>query len=88
MLDLVKLALRITTTDFDAELTMLINDCLSEMGGLVVDVTDTTDAQIQSAVVAYCKWKFGNNEDSERWEAIYHEKLGQLMTRTGYTTWS
>lgn len=61
------------------------------------DLTDTTiqdygnglpvSPQVLQAVIAYCKWQFGNNEDAERWERIYHEKLAQLKTMTGFTEW-
>lgn len=92
MLDIIKLALRIITDDFDSELTMLINACLEEMQGLGVVIATETDGtptslQVQTAIVAYCKWQFGNNDDSDKWEAIYHTKLAQLKTMTGHTDW-
>lgn len=88
MLSIVKLALRISTNSFDTELTMLINDCLSEMTHLGVTgaVFTSTDPQIQSTAIAYCKWKFGNNEDKDEWEKVYHTKLGQLKSMTDYTS--
>lgn len=88
MLNLVKLALRIVTDTFDDELNMLIDDCLSEMKALGIKISElnTDDAQIQSAVVAYCKWKFGDAENKDAFERIYHEKLGQFqfMYSAGY----
>lgn len=92
MLDIVKLALRIVTTDFDDEISALIAACLEEMAGLGVMVTTESDGQpssmqVQSAVIAYCKWQFGENDQADRWEAIYHEKLAQLKTMTGFTVW-
>ena len=86
MLALIKLALRISTTAFDTELQMLIDDCISEMVGLgIPDITsESTDPQIKSTVIAYCKWKFGNNADKDEWRDIYHIKLGQLKSMTGY----
>lgn len=89
MLALVKLALRIATTDFDNELNLYIADCLSELAGLGV-VYDSTnpDEQIKTAVIAYCKWHFGDNDTADRWRDIYHEKVKQFQTMTGYTTWS
>ena len=77
MLTTIKLALRISTTAFDAEIQLLIDDCLSEMRSVGV-LADPTDPQVQTAVIAYCKWKFGENAQKEQWEKIYHEKLGQL----------
>lgn len=86
MLNIVKLALRISTTSFDDELNLLISDCLSEMThmGIAGAVDTSTDTQIKSTVIAYCKWKFGNNEDKEQWERIYHIKLAQLKSMTDY----
>ena len=86
--NLVKLALRITTDAFDSEIEMYIKDCVSEMSALGVNVYDIglEDFQIQSAIVAYCKWKFGDAENKDAFERIYHEKLGQfqMMYSSGY----
>lgn len=89
MLNAIKLALRIATNAFDSEIQTLIDAAIAEMAGLGVTAatSTTTDSQIISAVVAYCKWQFGNNEDADRWRDIYHIKLGQLKTMTGYTDW-
>ena len=89
MLNAIKLALRISTNAFDSEIQTLIDAAIAEMAGLGVtaSTSTTTDPQIISAVVAYCKWQFGNNEDADRWRDIYHIKLGQLKTMTGYTDW-
>lgn len=84
--DLVKLSLRIVTDAFDSEIDMLIGDCLSEMESLGVNVSDEDDFQIQSAVVAYCKWKFGDADNKDDFERIYHVKLAQfqMMYSSGY----
>lgn len=92
MLEIVKLALRITTTAFDDEITRLISECIEEMKGLgvIVDVDEETGIptsdQIQGAIVAYCKWQFGSNDEADRWREIFDRKLAQLKTMTGYTT--
>lgn len=63
MLDKVKLALRITTTKYDSELTDLINAAKADLGiaGVVVPVTtdSTLDILIQKAIITYCKLNFG-----------------------------
>lgn len=89
MLNAIKLALRISTNVFDSEIQTLIDAAILEMNGLGVTAAtaDTTDPQIISAVIAYCKWLFGSNEDADRWRDIYHVKLGQLKAMTGYTDW-
>ena len=86
MFTLVKLALRVVTDAFDTEIQLYINDCISEMTALGV-IVDETDPQIQSAVIAYCKWKFGDNENKDAFEKIYHTKLAQfqMMYKAGYT---
>ena len=86
--NLVKLSLRITTDAFDSEIEMLIEDCMSEMESLGIIAYDKVDdPQIQSATVAYCKWKFGDAENKDDFERIYHIKLGQLQMAytSGYT---
>lgn len=92
MLTLVKTALRISGDSFDTELTLLIGACIEEMAGLNVVVdTDSdgvpTSKQVQTAIIAYCKWQFGDADTKENWEAIYHTKLSQLKTMTGHTEW-
>lgn len=88
MLELVRLALRRTTNAFDAEIQMLIQDCLAELASLGIIDADSDavhfDPQIQTAVVAYCKWKFGENPDADKWEHIYHDKLSKLIHMSGY----
>lgn len=92
MLTIVKLALRIAGTDYDTELSLLISACIEELEGLNVTVaTDTngvpTSSQVQTAIIAYCKWQFGDNNSKEQFEAIYHTKLAQLKTMSDYTDW-
>ena len=81
MLDKVKLALRLTVNDYDEEIQLLIDDCRLEMQGLGIWADD---AQTDIAIIAYCKWKFGNNSDAERWAAIYRDKIEKLMSMNGY----
>lgn len=88
MLELAKLALRIMTDAFDAEIEMLIEDCVLEMNALGINVYDKglEDAQIQSTIVAYLKWKFGDADNKDAFEHIYHDKIAQLMAmyKEGY----
>lgn len=92
MLTIVKTALRIAGDAFDAELELLIAACIEEMSGLNVIVdTDAegvpTSSQVRTAIIAYCKWQFGDNDNKADFEAIYHTKLAQLKTMTNYTDW-
>ena len=93
MLQEVKNALRIVSNDFNSEVQLLIDACLENLEhlGIVVDKDATTgvptSAQIRLAVIAYCKWQFGNNEDKEQWRQIYDRKVAEMQMMTGLTVW-
>lgn len=86
-LDNVKMALRITTTAYDAELTYLIAAAELDLGVAGVVVPDTLDALVERAVITYCKVHFGIPEDADRLKRAYDEQKAQLVTATGYTDW-
>ena len=90
MLNAVKLALRISGTAFDDELNMLITACAAELERFGVNFyggSTSDDPQIVSTVIAYCKWLFGDRDDKDTWREIYHMKLAQFKTMSGYTDW-
>lgn len=90
ILEKVKLALRITTEDFDTELTDMINACLADLGIAGVTETDTTNALLIRAICTYCKYHFGDIngvEMLERLKASYDEQKAQMQMATGYTNW-
>ena len=88
MLSRVKLALRITTDAFNAELTGLINAALLDLGlvGIapMVLTNGTTDELIITAVITYVKLHFGEPSDLDRLKKSYDEQKAQLITATGY----
>ena len=92
MLDLIKMALRITTDDFDNELNHLVKSALKDLGfgGAMPTVltTSTTDDIIIQAVITYCKMNFGLPDDYDRLKKSYDEQKAQLGTATNYTNWS
>lgn len=85
MLEKVKIALRISTTAFDTELTDLIAAALLDLGIAGVIVPATIDALVTRAVITFCKMSFGLPEDYDRLKASYDEQKAQLMTAEGYT---
>lgn len=95
MLDKVKLALLITTDDFDTELTDLINAAIIDLniGDVSADSTawQTTDAAIIRAICTYCGYQFeimhGSLNRSEAYKKSYDEQKAQLSMATGYTDW-
>lgn len=87
MLEQVKLALRISTTAYDSELTYLIEAARLDLGIAGVVLPDELDALVQRAIITYCKMSFGLPEDYDRLKKSYDEQKAQLSTATGYTDW-
>ena len=87
MLEQVKLALRISTTAYDSELTYLIEAAKLDLGIAGVVLPEEMDALVQRAVITYCKMSFGLPEDYDRLKRSYDEQKAQLSTATGYTDW-
>lgn len=86
-LDKVKMALRITTTAYDSELTDLIEAAKLDMGIAGVILPSSLDELCSRAVITYCKMHFGLPEDADRLKRSYDEQKAQLVTATGYTDW-
>lgn len=89
LLEKVKLALRLTESAFDSELTDLINACLADLGIAGVDGVKVvmTDPLVIRACVTFCKMNFGEPADYERLKASYDEQKAQLSMSSGYTVW-
>ena len=88
LIDDVKLALRISTTAFDSELTNLINAAKIDLGIAGVTLPTELDAICNLAIITYCKVHFGQPDDYDRLKASYDEQKAQLSMATGYTSWT
>jgi len=86
-LDKVRMALRISTTNYDTELADLISAAEADLGIAGVVVPQTLDEICTRAVITYCKMSFGLPEDYDRLKKSYDEQKAQLVTATGYTNW-
>lgn len=85
MLAKVKLALRVTTNAFDAEITDLILAACADLGIVGVTALVTTDdALLTRAIITYCRVHFGEPEDYDRLKKSYDEQKAQLISATGY----
>lgn len=87
MLELVKLALRITTDAFDDELNMLISAAQSDLGIAGVVLPEELDDICHMAIITYVKMNFGEPDEYDRLKAAYDEQKAQLSMATGYTEW-
>lgn len=88
MLELVKLALRITTDAFDTELNLLIAAAQTDLGIAGVTLPAELDSICQRAIITYCKMNFGEPDEYDRLKASYDEQKAQLSMCTGYTVWT
>lgn len=91
MLDKVKMALRVTTDAFNSELTSLIKACIADLNlagitGATVTI-DSDDDLIVQAVVAFCKWRFGEPTNPTQMKELYELQKAQLAMATNYTEW-
>lgn len=84
----VKLALRISTDEFDSEIIDLIEAGLADMGLAGVTQAVISDPLVRKAVITFCKLSFGEPDDYDRLKASYDEQKSQLSMATGYTTWT
>lgn len=88
ILDAVKLALRIVTNAFDAELNDLIVAALYDIKLAGISNQDTSDPLVRRAVITYCRLNFGQPDDYDRLKRSYDEQKAQMGMATGYTTWT
>lgn len=92
MLAEVKLALRVTTTDFDTEIQSLIDAAVADL--ILAGVTpekaqSTTDPLIKRAVVTYCKAHFGyDNPDADRLMEAYNLLKQHLTLAEDYNSYA
>lgn len=76
------------STDVDAELTDIIEECrldLQQLGVLKTKAEDETDSIILGAVRSFARWKFGlSNEDADGNRNDYMLQRDELRRRGDY----
>ena len=80
---------RNSSTDIDAELTDIIEECrldLQTLGVLKTLAESETDSLILGAVRCYARWKFGlSNEDATQNREDYYTLRDELRRKADYT---
>jgi uncharacterized phage protein (predicted DNA packaging) len=72
LIDVVRKSLRITHTELDDEIQLLIDACLKELLDAGVVKLDETDPLISRAVILYNKANFGfDNAEADRFHDAY-----------------
>jgi len=90
MLEIVKNALRITSSAYDVEIQGLINACLLDLvsAGVILPIGLSGDnlqqlksaATLERAIVLYCKANFGFIDNVERFQQAYSSQKNVLRT--------
>ncbi len=88
ILQAVKIALRISTDAFDAELAELIEAGQADMRLAGIANLDQDDPLIRRAIITYCRMNFGQPDDYDRLKRSYDEQKAQMGMATGYTRWT
>lgn len=88
ILQAVKMALRISTDVFDAELTELIEAGQADINHAGVFNLDPDDPLVRRAIITYCRLNFGQPDDYDRLKRSYDEQKAQMGMATGYTRWT
>lgn len=88
ILQAVKMALRISTDAFDAELAELIEAGQADINHAGVFNLDPDDPLVRRAIITYCRLNFGQPDDYDRLKRSYDEQKAQMGMATGYTRWT
>ena len=86
----IRLALRLTVEDYDAELLRLAAAGMADltMAGITgATALDGLDAVTGMAVLTYIRMHFGQPEDYDRLARSYEAQKMQLKLATGHTDW-
>ena len=80
-----KTAMRLTKTEYDPEITRLIDAACADLGIAGITATTATDDPILiQAIITFCRLNFGSPADYDRLKASYDEQKAQLQTAVGY----
>lgn len=80
-----KTAMRLTKTEYDPEITRLIDAACADLGIAGITATSATDDPILiQAIITFCRLNFGSPADYDRLKESYDEQKAQLQTAVGY----
>jgi len=88
LIDAAKLAKRMTTDAYDAQVEALLNAAMLDLGVAGVETGGFADALVRQAAITYFLMNFGEPENYDKLKRSYDEQKAQLATCTGYTRWS
>ena len=86
LIDTCKMALRVTTDAYDAEITEYIEAAKLDLGIAGVETT-VADSLVNKAILTYVRMSFCAPANYDKLKAAYDEQKAQMMMATGYTDW-
>lgn len=86
LLNLCKMALRVTTDAYNDEINSYIEAAKLDLGIAGVEFDDIDDL-VAKTIKTYVCMSFGNPNNYDKLKAAYDEQKAQLQTATGYTDW-
>ena len=91
MLEKIKLALQISSNDFDVEIKSMMTEAVNDMGFADITNDDMENPTVAQCVILYCCFRFelfhGSIEKSDAFKKIYDEQKKMLGMATGYTNY-
>lgn len=87
LVNVAKIAKRITTDAYDSQVVFLLNAALLDLGVAGVEIPEEMDALVKQAAITYFLMHFGEPDNYDRLRRSYFEQKAQLATCTGYTDW-
>lgn len=88
LINAAKLARRMTTNAFDAEVERLLNTAFADLGCAGVVLPDQSAFLAEQAAITYFLANFGEPDNYDDLVTSYNEQKAQLRTRTGFTRWA
>lgn len=83
-----KLAGRITTNAYDSQIQELLETALLDLGVAGVVIPEEMGGLVRQAAITFFLMRFGDPDNYDRLKASYDEQKAQLVTCTGFTTWT
>jgi len=88
LIESAKLAGRITTNAYDSQIEDLLETALLDLGVAGVVIPEDMSGLVRQAAITFFLMRFGDPDNYDRLKASYDEQKAQLVTCTGYTTWT
>lgn len=87
LINAAKMARRMNTNAFDAQVSRLLTAALRDLYVAGVDLPEQAEPLAVEAAITYFLAHFGSPDEYDRLKASYDEQKAQLSTLTGFTTW-